>query len=119
VHGSLTANRVLQPYLPQVYTETDADATRCYLYFQRMASKTDLVNTVTAQAHNIPESLNGSVSETLVGVCEVAFNLTIPVRMWSFIMQLDEGCHRSALDAVQTFRSYPSLLRCRVLHRYW
>ncbi len=38
-----------------------------------MASKTDLINIITAQAHNLPESLNGSVSETLVGVCEVVF----------------------------------------------
>jgi len=73
VHASLTTNRVLQPYLPQIYVETDADATRCYLFFQRMSAKTDLINTITAQAHNLPESLNGSVSETLVGVCEVAF----------------------------------------------
>ncbi|KAH9043663.1 dynein associated protein-domain-containing protein [Lactarius pseudohatsudake] len=64
-------NNALQPYLPQIYTETDGDATRCYLFFQRMASKTDLVNTVTAHAHNLPESLNGQVSETLVGVCEM------------------------------------------------
>ncbi|KAH9176859.1 dynein associated protein-domain-containing protein [Lactarius sanguifluus] len=62
---------IVQPYLPQIYTETDGDATRCYLFFQRMASKTDLVNTVTAHAHNLPESLNGQVSETLVGVCEM------------------------------------------------
>jgi len=86
VYASLTANRELQPYLPQIYIETDADATRCYLFFQRMASKTDLINIVTAQAHNIPESLNGSVSETLVGVCEVVFDLTILIRMWSLIM---------------------------------
>jgi dynactin 1 len=110
VHASLTANRELQPYLPQVYIETDADATRCYLFFQRMASKTDLINIVTAQAHNIPESLNGSVSETLVGVCEVAFDLTISIIMWSFTMRLDEGCDRGALDALQTFRGHPSLL---------
>ena len=41
---------------------------------------------ITAQAHNLPESLNGSVSETLVGVCEVAFNLIMPIRMWPLIM---------------------------------
>ena len=64
-------NNASQPYLPQIYTETDGDATRCYLFFQRMASKTDLINTVTANANNLPESLNGQVSETLVGVCEV------------------------------------------------
>ncbi|KAI9513092.1 dynein associated protein-domain-containing protein [Russula earlei] len=62
---------IIQPYLPQIYVETDVDATRCYLFFQRMASKTDLINMITAQAHNLPESLNGSVSETLVGVCEM------------------------------------------------
>ncbi|KAI0305043.1 dynein associated protein-domain-containing protein [Russula brevipes] len=62
---------IVQPYLPQIYTETDSDATRCYIFFQRMASKTDLINMITAQAHNLPESLNGSVSETLVGVCEM------------------------------------------------
>ncbi|KAH8998801.1 dynein associated protein-domain-containing protein [Lactarius hatsudake] len=62
---------IVQPYLPQIYTETDGDATRCYLFFQRMASKADLINTVTAHAHNLPESLNGQVSETLVGVCEM------------------------------------------------
>ena len=59
--------------MPQIYIETDVDATKCYLFFQRMASKTDLINIITAQAHNLPESLNGSVSETLVGVCEVVF----------------------------------------------
>lgn len=36
-----------------------------------MAAKTDLVNTVVAQTHGLPDSLNGSVSDMLVGVCEV------------------------------------------------
>lgn len=85
VQALLTTNRVSQPYLPQIYVETDADATRCYLFFQRMAAKTDLINIVTAQAHNLPESLNGSVSETLVGVCEVGSNLTMPIGIWSLI----------------------------------
>jgi dynactin 1 len=75
-------NYVPQRYLPQIYIETDTDATKCYLFFQRMASKTDLVNMITAQAHNLPESLNGSVSETLVGVCEVAFILIMSIRLW-------------------------------------
>jgi dynactin 1 len=77
----LTTSRIIQPYLPQIYIETDADATRCYLFFQRMASKTDLINIITAQAHNLPESLNGSVSETLVGVCEVGLYLAMPITM--------------------------------------
>lgn len=41
------------------------------MFFQRMAAKTDLVNTVVAQTHGLPDSLNGSVSDMLVGVCEV------------------------------------------------
>ncbi|KAH9982314.1 dynein associated protein-domain-containing protein [Lactifluus volemus] len=59
------------PYLPPIYVETDTDATRCYLFFQNMAAKTDLINMITGHAHSLPESLNGSVSETLVGVCEM------------------------------------------------
>src|SRR5712671_3616824 len=119
VHDLLTPDFVLQPYLPQIYVETDADATKCYLFFQRMASKTDLINIITAQAHNLPESLNGSVSETLVGVCEVPFVcLCMPSEMWSLIMRLDAGGNRSALDALQTFHGHPSLLRCRVLHKH-
>jgi hypothetical protein len=84
-----------------------------------MASKADLINIVTAQAHNLPESLNGSVSETLVGVCEVAFFFSMPIKVGPLIMCLDEGCNRGALDALQTFRGHPSLLRCRILHKHW
>ena len=51
--------------------ESDSDATSCYMFFQRLAAKTDLVNTVVAQTHGLPDSLNGSVSDMLVGVCEV------------------------------------------------
>lgn len=60
-----------QPFLPQVYVETDSDSTSCYLFFHRMARKADLINNVVAQMHNLPDSLNGSVSESLAGVCEV------------------------------------------------
>ncbi|KAI0066601.1 hypothetical protein BV25DRAFT_1820618 [Artomyces pyxidatus] len=62
---------IVQPYLPQIYVESDSDATNCYLFFQRMALKADLINTVTAQAHGLPDSLNGPVSDILVGVCEM------------------------------------------------
>jgi len=41
------------------------------MFFQRLAAKMDLVNTVIAQSHGLPGSLNGSVSDMLVGVCEV------------------------------------------------
>ena len=48
------------------------DATNCYLFFQRLAAKVDLVNAVVAQTHNLPEALNGPVSDVLVGICEVS-----------------------------------------------
>lgn len=60
-----------QPYLPQLYVESDSDATSCYLFFRRMAYKANLINTVVAQIHNLPDALNGDVSDVLVGVCEV------------------------------------------------
>ncbi|KAH0591318.1 hypothetical protein H2248_001401 [Termitomyces sp. 'cryptogamus'] len=62
---------IVQPYLPELYVESDTDATNCYMFFQRLAHKADLINNVVAQAHGLPDSLNGSVSETLVGVCEM------------------------------------------------
>lgn len=48
------------------------DATNCYMFFQRLALKVDLINTFVGQAHNLPECLNGPVTELLVGVCEVS-----------------------------------------------
>ncbi|EGN93727.1 hypothetical protein SERLA73DRAFT_172019 [Serpula lacrymans var. lacrymans S7.3] len=62
---------IVQPYLPQLYVESDSDATSCYLFFQRLGYKTDLINIVVAQTHGLPESLNGPVSDVLVGVCEM------------------------------------------------
>jgi len=68
-------DRSVQPYLPQLYVESDSDATSCYLFFQRIAYKADLISSVVAQAHGLPDALNGPVSDVLVGVCEVRFNL--------------------------------------------
>ncbi|KAJ7068484.1 dynein associated protein-domain-containing protein [Mycena amicta] len=62
---------IVQPYLPQIYLDTDSDATSCYLFFQRMANKTDLIITTVSQNNNLPDSLNGSVSDALVGVCDM------------------------------------------------
>ncbi|EMD32620.1 hypothetical protein CERSUDRAFT_161581 [Gelatoporia subvermispora B] len=67
---------IVQPYLPQVYVESDTAATNCYMFFQRLAHKVDLINTVIAQMHNLPESLNGPVSDVLVGVCEMRGRLS-------------------------------------------
>ncbi|KAJ3503186.1 hypothetical protein NLJ89_g8547 [Agrocybe chaxingu] len=62
---------IIQPYLPQLYVESDSDATSCYLFFRRLGYKLDLINNVVAHIHNLPEALNGDVSEVLVGVCEM------------------------------------------------
>ncbi|KAF8682303.1 Dynein associated protein [Rhizoctonia solani] len=62
---------IVQPYLPQVYVEVDADATACYMFFQRLATKAELIANVVGSAHGLPESLSGSVPESLVGVCEM------------------------------------------------
>ncbi|OSD01208.1 dynactin [Trametes coccinea BRFM310] len=67
---------IIQPYLPQVYVESDMDATNCYMFFQRLAAKVDLINSVVAQMHNLPESLNGPVSDVLVGICEMRGRLS-------------------------------------------
>jgi len=64
---------IIQPYLPQVYVETDSDSTSAYLFFQRVAAKTELINNVVAGTHGLPDSLNGPVSDSLVGICEVRF----------------------------------------------
>ncbi|KAG6857289.1 hypothetical protein H0H87_006482 [Tephrocybe sp. NHM501043] len=79
------------PYLPELYVESDTDATNFYLFFQRMAHKADIINSVVAQAHNLPESLNGSVSEVLVGVCDVSQN-----SMRAHIARLSTLCKRFA-----------------------
>ena len=62
---------IIQPYLPQIYVETDMDATNTYIFFQRLAAKIDLINTFVGQGHNLPDALTGPVSEALVGICEV------------------------------------------------
>ncbi|EJD03547.1 dynactin [Fomitiporia mediterranea MF3/22] len=62
---------IVKPYLPQVYIDSDSEATQCYLYFQRMAAKADLINTAVAQSHGLPEALNGHVTEGLVRTCEL------------------------------------------------
>ncbi|KAG7100040.1 hypothetical protein E1B28_001826 [Marasmius oreades] len=62
---------IVQPYLPQLYLESDSDATSCYLYFQRLASKADLLNNTLAQTHGLPDSLDGPVSDVVVGICDM------------------------------------------------
>jgi dynactin 1 len=54
-----------------MYLESDSDATNAYLFFQRIAFKADVINASVAQMNGLPESLNGTVTEGLVGTCDV------------------------------------------------
>lgn len=65
----------MQPYLPQMYLESDSDATNAYLFFQRVAFKADVINASVAQMNGLPESLNGTVTEGLVGTCDVKLSI--------------------------------------------
>jgi dynactin 1 len=55
-----------------MYLESDSDATNAYLFFQRMAFKADVINASVAHMNGLPESLNGTVTEGLVGTCDVS-----------------------------------------------
>ena len=62
---------IIQPYLPQAYLEGgDTLATSCYLFFSRLAQKVETINSVVAEAHGLPKSLN-SGTEVLVGITEM------------------------------------------------
>ncbi|KAJ7597843.1 dynactin [Mycena floridula] len=67
---------IVQPYLPQLYVDTDSDATSCYMFFQRLAYKTDVINTISAEMHGLPKSVTGPGSETLVGATEMRGRLS-------------------------------------------
>ncbi|CAG8706507.1 7985_t:CDS:2, partial [Acaulospora colombiana] len=62
---------IIQPYLPQVYVESDGDSTNTYLLFKRMAAKADLLNSTLAERYSLPDSLSGNVTEPLIGICEM------------------------------------------------
>lgn len=61
----------LQAYLPDRYLETEADSTTLFLFFQRVASKVDLLIHTISALHGIPSSLQSATSEALVGICEL------------------------------------------------
>ena len=88
-----------------MYVESDNHATRCYMFFQRMAAKVDLINTVVTQAHGLPDALNGPVSEAVIGICEVSpfvFHITLLIRF------IDERPRLSPVNALQALCSDPS-----------
>ncbi|KAJ3756468.1 dynactin [Lentinula raphanica] len=82
---------IVEGFLPAVYSEgvpvdavdgsggsvgNDRDALRVYMFFQRIASKADIINNVVAQTHGLPDALDLGVTELLVGVCEMRGRLS-------------------------------------------
>jgi dynactin 1 len=52
--------------------ETDSDSTNLYLFFQRMAFKTDLIAFTAGQSLGLPDILDGpTMDEELGRTCEV------------------------------------------------
>ncbi|KAL7423292.1 hypothetical protein Q5752_002593 [Cryptotrichosporon argae] len=65
---------IVQTYLPETYAATEADSTTALLFFHRLAAKVDILLSVLAHVHNLPQSLHAPASsapEALVGVCEL------------------------------------------------
>ncbi len=58
-------------FLPEAFSETDADSTALYLFFQRLSAKVDLLSSVIASSHGMPAALHHARSEALVGACEL------------------------------------------------
>ena len=87
------------------------------MFFQRLAAKTDLVNTVVAQTHGLPDSLNGLVSDMLVGICEVhpLFSLAYGGLRGIEHLLSDERSLVEPLYALQAIRLYPASMRCGFL----
>ncbi|ORX40158.1 dynein associated protein-domain-containing protein [Kockovaella imperatae] len=63
--------KIVTAYLPEPYTQTEADSTHLYLFFLRMTSKTEMIISTISAIHGLPSSLHSASSETLVGVCEL------------------------------------------------
>jgi dynactin 1 len=62
-----------QAYLPDPYTETEAESTSLYLTFLRLSSKTEIISSTISQIHQLPTALHADnpASSPLVGICEL------------------------------------------------
>ncbi|KAL8277717.1 hypothetical protein RQP46_009839 [Phenoliferia psychrophenolica] len=66
---------IVKPYLLPAFFEEDSDAVDSLLFFERLAHKADLVSMVIEQNHSVSDSLNSTVPETLVAICETRAKL--------------------------------------------
>jgi dynactin 1 len=65
--------------------------------------KADLINTIVAQAHGLPDALSGPVSETLVGVCEVN-DSTSRKQISPLTSHSDARSHLGGVNTLQALR---------------
>lgn len=83
--------QIVQPYLPQVYVETDSDPTNSYLFFARLGKKCEILGSVVGKMAGVEEALWGTtgggatfsegpkaeVTDAIVGICEVSKYLSL------------------------------------------
>ncbi|TFL06330.1 dynein associated protein-domain-containing protein [Pterulicium gracile] len=98
---------IIQPYLPQQYLETDSDASSCYLFFERIGAKADIINTAIAHKHGLPDCLDGPVTEALMGACELRQSVSIVSTFCKRFAAVLRKCDAETYLAVG--RLYPEL----------
>lgn len=69
--------QLLEAYLPAAYTPSDSAAISTYLTLSRITRKTELLNQVLSQMHDLPRVLEESEDESLVGICELRGQLVL------------------------------------------
>jgi hypothetical protein len=62
---------IIKPYLPSSFFDADSDAVDALLFFERLSYKAAMLSNMIDQIHNISESLDTVVPESLVVYCEV------------------------------------------------
>ncbi|PWN36696.1 uncharacterized protein FA14DRAFT_128921, partial [Meira miltonrushii] len=62
-------------YLPKKYFEDDKDAVESLLFFQRIATKTEVIKTVVESSTDIAGSLVGVIDERLITICRMRHSL--------------------------------------------
>lgn len=62
-------------YLPKKYFEDDKDAVESLLFFQRIATKTEVIKSIVESSTDIAGSLVGVIDERLITVCRMRHSL--------------------------------------------
>jgi dynactin 1 len=82
---------IISPYLPREYFDNDKDACDSLLFFQRIASKTEIIKNIVEGNYDIAGNLVGVVEESLIKVCKMRHSLAhfiASARQISAVIQL-------------------------------